>query len=216
MLTPLDNELFPEDCRVVHMPLCDQWIFWIQKNGSSSLKEEQKLNGLKLYRNEEIKELQCVDIYIRDARSRYISGVNTFLGFLKRDHPDLDFKTSLWFAKKYKFLNRHYLPQFFWLLNLSRYLSPETRLRFHHFEDLAAILTIHKNPTRDPDHNFHRSLMEDNGDMELWFFVDQILKDLAGNSMTLPQLIDHYSIRHSATWNLITEKTLPLLHNVLR
>ncbi len=216
MFTPLDNELFPEDCRVVHMPLCDQWVYFIQKNGSSSLRSEHKLNNYRLYSNEEIRELEFVDIYIRDARSRYISGVGTFLEFLNRDHPELDSETILWFAKNYKFLNRHYLPQFFWLLNLSRYLADTAQLRFRRFEDFGEITKVHKIPTTTSiSEEFQQALLNNNRDIELWFFIDQILEDLNGRCMTWHQLLAHYRDNHSDAWKLITNKTFLLLENVL-
>lgn len=216
MFTPLDNELFPEDCRVVHMPLCDQWIYWIQKNGTSSLRKECKLNNLNLYRNEEIKELSTVDIYIRDAESRYISGISTFVEFTLRDNPSLNKETAIWFAKKYKFLNRHYLPQFFWLLNLSRYLDRDCVLRFHDFENFNSVTQFNVIPTTwSVDDDFKEKILKDNHNMALWFFVDQILKDLSGQSLTWDQLIQHYRLQHNETWNLLISNSLPLIENVL-
>lgn len=215
MLVPLDDILFPNDCKVVHMPLCDQWVFHIQKNGTSTLRKEQIRNDYRLYINEEIGQLEFVDVYVRDAKSRYVSGVNTFLEFLHKDHPDLDMDTAFWFAKTYKFLNRHFLPQFFWVLNLSRYLNPTAHLRFHDFESINKITNLHDVTTRwtiEPD--FQQRLLDDH-DMELWFFLDQILRDLSGQELTWQQLKDHYRQRHPEIWQLITNKFSGIAYNVL-
>lgn len=216
MFTPLDDVLFPDDCRVVHMPSCNQWIYWIHKNGTSSLRKEHKSKNLRLYLNEEIAELPTVDIYIRDAKSRYVSGVSTFVEFSLRDHPELDKETVFWFAKNYKFLNRHYLPQFFWILNLSRYLHPDCLLRLHDFENFSKVTDFSEIPTRwTIDDSLRTQLLENNHDMELWFFIDQILKDLAGQSLTWKQLIRHYQDYHDDAWNLMISKSSKLCSDVL-
>jgi hypothetical protein len=216
MFCPIDVELFPEDCRVTHLSSCDQWIYWIQKNGSSSLKKEESHNGAKSYRNQDIASLPIVDIYIRNARARYVSGVHTYLEFLHRDHPELDSDTALWFVKRYKFLNRHFLPQFFWFVNLSRYLGSNTQLRIRHIRDLKHVTTYQEQPTiTKSSQDFVWKLFKDDPNMELWFFVDQILLDLSGHTLTWPQILDHYQTVHSDTWNLVISSLPQIIQNVL-
>ena len=105
MLSEIDSILFSDDCEVVEIPLHNQWVYLIQKNGTSSLQNLQKKYNLNLLTNEQIRQLDFVDVYIRDAQDRYVSGINTYLQYLKRDHPELDQPTAFWFAKQYKFLN---------------------------------------------------------------------------------------------------------------
>ncbi len=215
MFCPLDVELFPEDCRVTHLSSCDQWIYWIQKNGSSSLRKEES-NGAKGYRNHDITFLPIVDIYIRNARARYISGAHTYLEFLYRDHPELDYNTALWFVKRYKFLNRHFLPQFFWLMNLSRYLAPDAQLRIRNLNDLKHATTCMESPKiNKPFQNFAEKLLSDDPNMELWFFVDQILLDLAGHTLTWSQIVDHYQTKHPDVWNNMISSLPKIIQNVL-
>ena len=215
MFCPLDVELFPEDCRVTHLSSCDQWIYWIQKNGTSSLKEEE-LNGAKSYRNQDIISLSVIDLYIRNSRARYISGVHTYLEFLHRDHPELDANTALWFVKRYKFLNRHFLPQFFWLINLSRYLAPDTQLRIRNLKDLKYATTYMEGPEINKlSKDFAEKLLSDDPNMELWFFVDKILLDLVGYSFTWSQIVDHYQTKHSDIWNLMMSGLPQIMQNVL-
>ena len=216
MFCPIDVELFPEDCRVTHLSSCDQWIYWIQKNGSSSLKKEETHNGAAGYRNHDIASLPVIDIYIRNARARYVSGVHTYLEFLHRDHPELDRKSALWFVKRYKFLNRHFLPQFFWLVNLSRYLTSGTQLRIRNFKDLKNASTYMEGPKINKlSQDFAEKLLSDDPDMELWFFVDQILLDLSGTTFTWSQILDHYRTEHSDIWALMTSGLPQIMQNVL-
>ena len=95
MLGILDAELFPDECEVVEMPLHNQYVYLIQKNGNSTIKEERRTNNYALFRNEQIRNLDYIDVYIRNPRARYVSGVNTYLQHIQRDHPELDYNTEI-------------------------------------------------------------------------------------------------------------------------
>ena len=193
MLTALDQELFPKLCEVVAMPLHNQWIYLIQKNGNSSLKIQQTRDNLNVFTNHEIRALDYVDVYIRNPRARYVSGVNTYLQHLQRDHPELDLSTAFWFAKQYKFLNTHYLPQFHWLANLSQYMRPDAKIRFRNFKNFNQITDINYDAsTTKPTQDFVEKLFQDDESIQLWLYLDQILLNLAGREMTWQQVLDHY------------------------
>ena len=172
MLTEIDSILFSDDCEVVEMPLHNQSVYLIQKNGNSSLRNLQEKYNLTLLANEQICQLDFVDVYIRDAKDRYVSGVNTYLQHLKRDHPELDQATAFWFAKKYKFLNRHYLPQFHWILNLSRYLSLDTKIRIRDFKDFDLIVEDNDRADVIPSNNeLREKLLSNDPGLDLWLFL---------------------------------------------
>ena len=197
MRTALDTELFPNLCKVVEMPLYNQWIYLIQKNGSSSLRIQQSRDNLVVFTNNEISALDYVDVYIRNPRARYVSGINTYLQHLQRDHPELDYSTAFWFARRYKFLNTHYLPQFHWLANLSQYMRPDAKIRLRNFDDFGKVTDIcddAKVTKFTPE--FVNILFQDDKSIELWLYLDQILLDLAGHEMTWQQLVDYYQHNH--------------------
>ena len=197
MRTALDTELFPELCEVVEMPLHNQWVYLIQKNGSSSLRIQQSRDNLAVFTNDEISALDYVDVYIRDPRARYVSGVNTYLQHLQRDHPELDYSTAFWFARRYKFLNTHYLPQFHWLANLSKYLRKDTKIRLRNFNDFGTIANIDFDAfITAPSKEFEEALFKDDTNIALWLFLDQILLNLAGQEMSWLQLLDYYQYKH--------------------
>jgi hypothetical protein len=197
MRTALDTELFPELCEVVEMPLHNQWVYLIHKNGSSSLRIQQSRDNLAVLTNDEISALDYVDVYIRNPRARYVSGVNTYLQHLQRDHPELDYLTAFWFARRYKFLNTHYLPQFYWIANLSRYLRDDTLIRFRNFQTFNNVTDINDSArVIKPTQDFVKRLFQDDSSIELWLYLDQILLDLAGQEMTWKQLINHYRLTH--------------------
>ena len=198
MQTALDTELFPKLCEVVHVPLHNQWVYLIQKNGSSSLRIQQSRDNLAVFANNEISALDCVDVYIRNPRARYVSGVNTYLQHLQRDHPELDYLTAFWFARRYKLLNTHYLPQFYWIANLSRYLRKDTKIRLKNFKNFSQITDLNLKPkaVTSPTKQFIEMLFKDDANIELWLYLDQILLDLADQELTWLQLIDHYQHNH--------------------
>lgn len=197
MQTALDTELFPELCEVVAMPLHNQWIYLIQKNGSSSLRIQQSRDNLAVFTNNKISTLDYVDVYIRNPRARYVSGVNTYLQHLQRDHPELDYSTAFWFVRRYKFLNTHYLPQFYWLANLSKYLHDDAKIRFRDFKNFNQITDInHDAYITKPTQDFVEKLFQNDQSIQLWLFLDQILLDLAGQEMTWKQLLSYYQHKH--------------------
>ena len=197
MRTALDTELFPTLCEVVEVPLHNQWVYLIQKNGSSSLRIQQSRDNLAVFTNDEIRALDYVDVYIRNPRARYVSGVNTYLQHLQRDHPELDYLTAFWFARRYKFLNTHYLPQFHWVANLSKYLRDDTLIRFRNFQTFGNIADINDDAkVNKPTQEFIKQLFQDDKSIELWLYLDQILLDLAGQEMTWKQLRTYYHLNH--------------------
>ena len=197
MRTALDTELFPNLCEVVEIPLHNQWVYLIQKNGNSSLRLQQSRQNLAVLTNDEIRALDYVDVYIRNPRARYVSGVNTYLQHLQRDHPELDFSTAFWFAKRYRFLNTHYLPQFHWIANLSRWLGSSTKIRLRDFRNFGQITDYnHDALVIPPTYQFVEELFKDNQDINLWLYLDQVLLDLAGHELTWSELLEHYRKNH--------------------
>ena len=208
MLTALDQELFPKLCEVVAMPLHNQWIYLIQKNGNSSLRFQQEKDNLVVLTNEEISTLDFVDVYIRNPRARYVSGVNTYLQHLQRDYPELDTDTAFWFAKRYKFLNTHYLPQFHWIANLSQYLRPDAKIRFRDFKNFGRVTEFkHRALVTPPTQEFVTKLLATDVTLELWLYLDQILLNLAGRQLTWLEILDHYKINHPEIIKNVLPKT---------
>ena len=208
MKTALDTELFPTKCEVVEMPLHNQWVYLIQKNGNSSLRLQQARDNLAVFTNNEISALDHVDVYIRNPRARYVSGVNTYLQHLQRDHPELDFSTAFWFAKQYKFLNTHYLPQFHWLANLARYLRSDAKIRIRNFKDFGAVTDFESRAeVTPPSQDFVTMLLKENHGIELWLYLDQILLNLAGQEFTWIELLDYYKNNHKNIIEYVLPKT---------
>lgn len=208
MRTALDTELFPDRCEVVEIPLHSQWVYLIQKNGSSSLRFQQERDKLAVFTMDEILALDHVDVYIRNPESRYVSGVNTYLQHLQRDHPELDYSTAFWFAKQYKFLNTHYLPQFHWLANLARYLRSDAKIRLRNFKDFGTITDFKSRAAvTPPSKDFVYNLFKENHGIELWLYLDQILLELTDREFTWTELLEYYQRNHKNIIEYVLPKT---------
>jgi len=146
MLSYLDCIIFPDRCEVIEVVPSQRYVFPIFKNASSSLHFQAIESNWKIVLNQQIKKLDHIEIFLRDPEQRLISGFNTFVQHVMRDNPELDRNTVIWFGKNYLFLDRHYCPQFFWLVNLSRFLSPDTVLTFRHMNCVAEITPMHVIP----------------------------------------------------------------------
>jgi hypothetical protein len=216
MLTDLDVELFPDDCEVVEIPSHDRHIYLIQKNGSSSLRLAAQSQGWSIRRNHEIANLEKVDVYLRDPQERYLSGVNTFAQHLMRDHPGLDRHTCLFLASRYLFLNRHYLPQWHWLVNLARFVNPNCQIRLRPLIDLHQITGIKSRAGILPlPFNEANRLLCYNDKLEYWFLLDQILLGRCGQSLTWQQIMQVYRQHPSNPLSNIIDR-IESVQNVLR
>ena len=146
MLSRLDDIIYPNRCEVIEIEASQRYIYPIFKNGSSSLLEHARQQNYKILINEQIKKINDIDIILRDPLARFISGINTYVSNTKRNNPQLDVDTIIYFAETYLFLDRHYAPQFSWLVNLTRYAGKNTKLHLYGMESLKEFTPLSINP----------------------------------------------------------------------
>lgn len=143
MFASLDQTLFPKECEVLEVVPHTQYVLPIFKNGSTSLYREN-------YRKisfAELKTVKIVDVFVRDPHKRFLSGVQTYISKLP---AHLDKMTILYFVKQFLYLNRHYCPQVYWLLNLQRFTQAKFRIR--PIAELSSITSYTENQsTQDPE-----------------------------------------------------------------
>lgn len=104
------NKLLNTDCHVY--ALGDNFVYPIMRNATTSLRT---VTGLK-YTNNEIKKCQNIIVFLREPVDRFISGINQYC---------LQNKTDLYqtynLVQDGKLVDRHFSPQWIWLLHLSKY-----------------------------------------------------------------------------------------------
>ena len=129
--------IFTTDCTVVELQN-KQYVYPIFKNGRSSLTNFATENNLRIYKNNELAELDLVTVFLRDPVERFVSGVNTVIEFENVSNV----KQLLDQIEQLKFYNRHFIPQILWLFHLYKYFKGD--IKFRSVTDLYDII-----PNRD-------------------------------------------------------------------
>jgi len=197
MLSQIDTILFPDECIVLEATE-NRYVYPIHKNGSTSLHN----SGFRKLSLDEIQNLTEIDVFVRDPASRYISGVSTFLDDLHFDHY-----TSLQFVENYLFLNNHYAPQFYWLLNLQRFTRAKLRLR--PLSELGSITKLHDNQS------VKNRLVSITDKVEFYLQLDQpLVGELLGRTVTFKQIVQTVKHRYPEAYKEIVQRSIDLC-NVL-
>lgn len=196
MLSHLDCIIFPDRCEVIEVIPSQRYVYPIFKNAQSSLLTATKQNNWNIFLNEKIKKINSIDVFVRDPAERLASGISSFILTTVRDHPDLDANTVNWFAENYLYLNRHYAPQFLWLVNLARYTHIECVLNFLDMSDIKTVTDVHEQPFKKLPVNTH---IPNN---EMYQRIDQVLVDSIGSSLTFTQLVKQiqHKDKHAYEW----------------
>jgi len=191
MLSRISDIIYPSRCEVVEIPDVGH-IYPIYKNGSGSITEYAKQMKYKFLINEQIRKLSAIDIILRDPQERFISGFNTFVYNTKISQPELDLNTIIYFAETYLFLNRHYAPQLSWIINLSKFINPNCRLRMH---SMASINKFTPWSIRPHETNILTSdninKLKNNIYNELYLRLDNYLLELISQELTFGEILIH-------------------------
>ena len=215
MFSEVDNTIFPDSCEVIEIA-SQHFVYPIFKCGRSSLHQSMESHGWTFMSQDKIRHIQDpVQVFVRDPRQRFVSGVNTYVQHVADQDLDLDLHTTLYFVNHYLFLNRHYAPQFFWLLNLARHV-PDVRAKLCHVTEISALTSKHSRGEVVPVTPELQQRIEsfDWSKLDLYFYLDQILLDHVGQTIKVTDLVDHVRINHAQLYELVFQKTLDIL-NVL-
>ena len=199
MLSHLDRILFPDRCEVIEVVPSQRYVYPIFKNGSSSLFASAKKNKWRIKLNAQIKKINSIDIILRNPQERLISGIDTFVQYTIRDNPDLDNSTVKWFALNYLHLDRHYCPQFLWLINLARYLDIDAKLNFLSMADISTITTFNKQSVVSKSVVEVPQIKQNN----MYQRIDEVIFACIGQSMTFETLLQHIKISDLAAYEYV-------------
>jgi hypothetical protein len=192
MLSRLDDIIYPNRCEVIEIEASQRYIYPIFKNGSGSITEYAKIQKLKILINEQIRKLSDINVIIRNPQERFISGFNTYIYNTKQENPQLDLDTIIYFAETYLFLNRHYAPQFSWIINLTRYAGKNTKLHLYGMESLKEFTPLSINPTEimllSPD---VIDRLKSNIHNEIYLRIDNLLLSLIGQALTFDEILKY-------------------------
>jgi len=216
MFSEVDSIIFPDSCEVIQVA-SQQFVYPIFKCGRSSLIWKMESRGWTVVPEKDIDKINTpIRIFLREPRERFLSGINTYLQHLAAEGNDLDQHTVLYFVNRYLFLNRHYAPQFFWLLNLARFTRPDTLVTFSPMTEIGQLTHFNSRAGVEPLTNeLEQKINSFNWTaVELYHALDQILIDHIGKTITIHELLTHVQDKHSNLYNLVFKKSLNIT-NVL-
>lgn len=134
------NRLFTTECVVVRIK--NRTVYPIFKNGFSSLMlaAEQK------FINHEIRDLDNIEILLRDPEQRFFSGINEYSIQEKLDVHEVWEKVN-----QGVLVDRHIVPQYIWLMHLYKYYKGTILLRpWSDIDDITSVNVNYRPKTPVP------------------------------------------------------------------
>ena len=125
------NKLLNTDCTVVDIG--PHTVYPIFRVGHTSL----MASADNTYTNKQIAKCKHIDILIRDPRDRFVSGVNEYCRQNK-----LDVEKNWELVEQGKLVDRHFAPQYLWLLHLYKFYKGTVTLK--PFEYIGKITQQHR------------------------------------------------------------------------
>jgi len=125
------QKLLNTDCVVLGIK--ERTVYPIFKVGSSSLTKASD----KEYINQNISKCTHIDVLLRDPEDRFVSGLNEYCQL-----NNLDIHKTLESVRRGEVIDRHFAPQFVWLLHLYKYYKGNVTLR--PFSDIKQFTNLHK------------------------------------------------------------------------
>lgn len=200
MLSQLDNIIFPDRCEVLEVAP-QRYVYPIYKNGYSSLSN----SNFRVLATTELPFLDTVEIFVRDPVERFFSGLSTWI-----EHNNyLDKDTMLHMAGHYLFINRHYAPQFHWLVNLRRYT--QARIKINPIEDLSTITNLHLNENKNKVHYDIAYFPK----VEFYMQLDKVLTEtFIGQTVEFPTIVQSIKEHHPEVYFEVIQRSINIC-NVL-
>jgi hypothetical protein len=216
MFLEVDSIIFPDSCEVIQVA-SQHFVYPIFKCGRSSLTNSMYSKGWKFVSEDKIKTIQePFTVFLRDPWDRFLSGVNTYLQHLENEGNSLDTHTVLYFVNRYLFLNRHYAPQFFWLLNLAKFVGIDAQVSLRNLADISTLVDMNHRARVAPITDELKNRIEsfDWSKLELYLFLDQILLDHVGQTISIRNLLLYIKNNQPELYQLVFEKSADIV-NVL-
>ena len=150
------NKLLTTECKAIKIPWPSKVtaggtqltndgfvIYPIFKNGRTSLYHYGLKKQAKTFINEQLKNLKHIHVFLREPEERFISGVNTYIEFENLGSQE---DTTLKQIEEMKICDRHFIPQYFWLMHLSKYFKGSVRLAT--IEELRLTISTRDEPVK--------------------------------------------------------------------
>lgn len=183
MLSIIDKKLFPDTVELYKLTN-GMTVYPIHKNGSSTLREIAvgKVDP---------STATTVDIFVRDPYERFLSGVQTYI--IKNN---LDMRTTAEIVNQLYFLDNHFCPQLFWVINLARFT--DAQIRINHLDTLSSITALHHNQ----QHNTLDDYFKNNTQLKYYLELDCVLyENFLGQTVSQQQIFDTVKSNYPELYN---------------
>ena len=178
MFTIIDRMLFPDFVKVVKAN--DKFVYPIFKNGSTTMLKD---NSFTLLTPSEVQDLEIVDVYIREPYERFVSGVMTYC-----NEYDLNCEQAAKIINRVYFIDNHFCPQLFWVLNLKRFTN--AKIRINNISDLPESKNISLR-NKNNDYSNVSALFDKNSDLKFYLELDCVLYENCMNKTVSIEEILH-------------------------
>ena len=164
----------------------DQFIYPIFKNGKSSIEMFANSNNCQWLINSQCNRADCVTVFIRQPKDRFISGVHSFIEFERRKNKNLDYETMLYAIQNYGVTNEHFEPQFFWIKRLGKYYDGHLNL-----QDVGKLLDLIPNRDRPkiPDITLDQKNKIEKIELGNFIFDTVLVDQYLGEKIKIAELI---------------------------
>lgn len=189
MLSIIDKKLFPEDITVIEA-LDGKSIYLIHKNASTTLQTIQK----RVLSEAEVAKLELVDVFVRDPYTRFLSGVQTYATKTGiKNIPDL-----AKIINDVYFINNHFCPQLFWIINLQRFCS--AKIRINHINTLEKFTKVNQN--KQTDYSELDVYFKDNKQLKYYLELDCVLyENFINKTVTFTDIIATLKSNYNELYN---------------
>jgi len=188
------TDILTTDCEVIKFNK-EEFFYPIYKNGSSSLKTYAERQNLPLLKNKEISNLKKITVFLRSPKERFVSGVYTFFHLTNTQFVDEKILKKI---ENLKIINRHFVPQYLWLLHLQKYFNGIIELKS--VKELYKLIPNRDGPWTNNSIVWREITPEDKNkilsiDYEKYVEVDEkIIKKYMNRSVELKILIKEFKI----------------------
>lgn len=130
------HKLFTTECNVIDIE--NFTVYPIFRVGWTSLTSLTK----KIYTNKEISNCKKITVLIRNPNDRFISGLNYYC---KSNNLNINETHKL--VKQGKLIDRHFVPQYMWLLHLYKFYKGPVTIK--PFESISKMISVHKKKDKE-------------------------------------------------------------------
>lgn len=179
------TKLFTSDVEV--LKINNDYLLKILKNGSTSYGQFAKKNKLSFLKNNQIKKINHINIFLRKPTERFASGVNAYCCFNNKILNDNLLKD----IENFRLVDKHFVPQIFYLFHLFKFYKQTVKLQ--PLENLKKYMPNHDKPHYDHSNYNDRKKLILSIEHKKYIEDDELLiKNYLNKTVKLESLVEEF------------------------